>query len=60
MKTIDLLITKYKAMKKTLLVMDDYDGGKAAMMDIILNDLKQISDQADKALSDSLEAEKQD
>ena len=60
MKTIDLLIVKYEAMKKALLVMDDYDGGKAAMLNTILGDLKQISDQADKALLDSLEAEKQD
>ena len=55
-----MLQIKYESMLEALLVMDDYDGGKAAMLNTILGDLKQISDQADKALLDSFEAEKQD
>jgi len=34
------LLTKYEAMLADLIVMDDYDGGKAEMLRAVINDLK--------------------
>ena len=34
------LLTKYEAMLKDLIVMDDYDGGKAEMLRKVIDDLK--------------------
>ena len=35
------LLTQYEAMLEALIVMDDYDGGKAEMLRTVIKDLKQ-------------------
>ena len=35
------LLTKYEAMLEALIVMDDYDGGKAEMLRTVIEDLKE-------------------
>ena len=35
------LLTKYEAMLEALIVMDDYDGGKAEMLRTVIKDLKE-------------------
>ena len=37
-----MLLVKYETMLDALIVMDDYDGGKAEMLRTIIKDLKEI------------------
>ena len=53
-----VLLNRYEERLKNMIVMDDYDGGEASMLRSVIGDLKMISDQADKALTDSFEADK--
>jgi len=39
---MERLLIKYETMKEALIVMDDYDGGKAAMLDTIIEDLRNL------------------
>tara|TARA_Y100000004_G_C8930460_1_gene419675 strand:- start:1362 stop:1568 length:207 start_codon:yes stop_codon:yes gene_type:complete len=34
------LLAKYEKMRKDLIIMDDYDGGQAASLDMIIDDLR--------------------
>ena len=58
MEAMNKLIKKYEEIERRMLVMDDYDGGMMHMVQLIIRDLKQISGQADKALLDSFEEDK--
>jgi hypothetical protein len=42
MEEMEKLLAKYEAMEKELIVMDDYDGGKAQMLRTIIEDLRKM------------------
>jgi hypothetical protein len=42
MKDIEKLLEKYEEIERKMLVMDDYDGGQAHMVRLMISDLKKL------------------
>ena len=41
-KDLERLLVKYETIEKTMLVMDDYDGGQMHMVREVIKDLRQL------------------
>ena len=42
MRDMEKLLAKYEDVERNMLVMDDYDGGQAHMVRLIISDLKEL------------------
>ena len=49
MNSIDKLLEKYETAQRTVLVMDDYDGGYIDAIKMIVRDLKNLKKPLDKS-----------
>ena len=49
MNSIDKLLEKYETAQRTVLVMDDYDGGYIDAIKMIVRDLKKLKKLLDKS-----------